>query len=520
MYIRILYVEQEIVGDETTPLENVLRADQERDWLLSEQKRLEERDQRRARRERRRERKLEKFRQARKRGEEVDSEEENAVWDEPIESDDEETSYDLRDIYERLNEIEAHKAEPRACAILVGLGFNREDIFNRPTREFSGGWRMRIALARALFLVPDVLILDEPTNHLDLNAVIWLENYLQNWKKTLLIASHERNFLSSIVNNIIHFHNNTLTTYKGDLFTFLKVRESNQRGQARKEDALKRQVKHQKEIVQKKGKAGAQAKQKIKTLESKKVKMDTDDPTISFYFPDPEQLVTEHVAVIRVVDASFGYSPDKPLFRSLNFGLDLQSRIAIVGPNGVGKSTLMLLMAGILKETNGYIERHRNLRVARFSQHHVDQLIMDVSPLSYLRSKFPDSQELEVRKHLGKMGLPGNHAVQSIATLSGGQKSRVALAELVWSRPHLLMLDEPTNHLDIEMVESLATALEEFTGGLMVVSHNQRLIELICNELWVVRSDGSVIQFKGTFEDYKQMVMSEIEETLASMLQN
>jgi len=201
-------------------------------------------------------------------------------------------------------------------------------------------------------------------------------------------------------------------------------------------------------------------------------------------------------------------------FKQMDFCVDLQSRIALVGPNGVGKSTLLKLMSGQLKETTGYVHRHRNLRIARFSQHHVDQLVMEQTPLQYFGTLFKDPNPQDVRQHLARFGLTGKLPLHPIASLSGGQKSRVALAELAWKLPHILLLDEPTNHLDMEMIESLGTALEEFEGGIVLVSHNQRLIELVCNELWVCNRDGTVKRFEGEFLDYKKMVISEIEKSL------
>jgi len=244
--------------------------------------------------------------------------------------------------------------------------------------------------------------------------------------------------------------------------------------------------------------------------------LDTDDPSLKFGFPEPEPL---GIPVLQLREASFGYSPDKTLFKDLDFGLDMESRIALVGPNGVGKSTLLMLMDGTLQETGGFVFRTRNLRLARFSQHHVDQLNMDQTPLVYLDHKFPlrdkdKCTEQDIRKHLGRFGLSGALALHSIVSLSGGQKSRVVLAELAWKNPHIMLLDEPTNHLDMEMIESLGKALKDFKGGIVLVSHNQRLIELVCNELWVVGKGGTVTRFDGDFQDYKKMVIHDIASQL------
>lgn len=504
-YIRILYVEQEISGDDLTPLESVLSADVERIWLLEQEKILtqeeKEAEDRLAEKEKMRAEKIEQ-------GIEFDEDD----FDDDEDEYKSKRSYDLRDIYDRLREIESAKAEAKAATVLAGLGFPINEIRVKKTKEYSGGWRMRIALARALFVQPDLLILDEPTNHLDLNAVIWLEDYLSNWKKTLLVVSHERNFLSNVATNIIHFHNQTMTTYKGDYDTFVKVRAMNQRAQGRKKDSQAKHEEKIKDFINKNKGKGGQVKSRQKMMNKfQPVILDTDDPSLCFGFPDPEPL---GIPVLQLREVSFKYSDQRPIFNELDFGVDMESRVAVVGPNGVGKSTLLKLMAGLLKETDGYVYRNRNLRIARFSQHHVDQLIMDQTPLEYMQSKFGDASPLEIRKHLGRFGLSGNLPLRSIQNLSGGQKSRVVLAEICWQNPHIMLLDEPTNHLDMEMIESLGEALLDFKGGIVLVSHNQRLVELITNELWVCGRDGSVTIFDGEFEDYKQEVIREIEETM------
>lgn len=472
-YLKILHVEQEVVGDDTLPIDSVLQADQERVWLLAEAKRL----------------------QALKDKETGEAEEEE----------EEERSYTLADIYERLRDIESDKAEAKAAQILAGLGFSQEEIRNKPTKEYSGGWRMRIALARALFSQPDLLLLDEPNNHLDLEACIWLENYLVDWKKTLVVVSHDSTFLNEFVDHIIHIHQKTLTTYKGDYDTFVKVRESNRRAKQKKADAAERKEKDLKMFIQKnKNKQGKSREKQLEKIE--KVQLDIEDPTMTFSFPESGGLGP---LPLKFKEVSFAYPGQKLLFKNLSFGIDTDSRIALVGRNGVGKSTLMSLMVGTIEPTGGDIERDRHMRVARFTQHHVDQLDLSVTVMEYMKERFPGARDQEIRQHVAKFGLNANLPNQKIQTLSGGQKSRVAFAELAWKKPHILFLDEPSNHLDVEAIESLAAALEAFDGGVVLISHNQYLVSLVCDEIWVV-GNNTVTRLEGTFADYKKLVAKEI----------
>jgi len=388
---------------------------------------------------------------------------------------------------------------------LCGLGFTRED-FNRQTSEFSGGWRMRIALAQALFLQPELLILDEPTNHLDLQAVIWLEAYLMKWKKTLLLVTHDASFLSNTCDHIIHYHNFTLTQYRGDYWQFLKAREVHLAGLKKKLDKQDKTAAKMKELKQrqKSGKNVAGAKSKIEKFESgEKVEMEVEEAVPKIMFPEPGPL---GLPVLQFQDVTFGYDPAKPLFKHLEFGVYMDSRIGLVGPNGAGKTTLIKLMSGDLKENSGNVARNTHLVMARFAQHHIDQLNMDMTPLEYMQSKFGDAQTQDVRQFLGRFGLRGGMALQRIGTLSGGQRSRLVFAEICWRSPHILLLDEPTNHLDMDTIEALIDGIREFKGGVVLISHHQRLIEAACNEVWIVR-EGEIERFDGDFEDYKKSVL-------------
>jgi len=416
-------------------------------------------------------------------------------------------SYTIQDIHERLLEIESQKAEPRAFAILSGLGFSDEDIRHKPTVEFSGGWRMRISLASALFVRPDLLILDEPTNHLDLEAVIWLERYLSlYWKKTLLLVSHDAAFLSETCNNIIHFHDQTLTTYRGDFYSYLRSREQREATQKNKASAQEKKFKKEKAMLERQGK-------KMKNQKGRKeeiVVVDREELPPDIHFPDidPDQYQT---AVVQFNDVSFGYTPDKVIFHDLDFGLYMNSRVGLVGPNGVGKSTLMKLMAGEVEGLSGEVKRISGLKVARFHQHHVDQLNMDSNPVEYIQSLFPQAQTADVRQYLGKFGVKGNMALQSINSLSGGEKSRVIFAALCYEPPHILLIDEPTNHLDMATIEVLITALRDYQGAVVLISHHQRLLEAACDELWLINRDGTIEGVEGGFRSYKNMVLDNME---------
>jgi len=351
-------------------------------------------------------------------------------------------------------------------------------------------------------------LLDEPTNHLDLHACFWLERYLSKWPKTLVVVSHEATFLNEVVDHIILLAEKTLHTYKGDYWHYVKARETEKRAEFKKKDKQDRKVNNLKEQIahgqgSKQGKTRRDQLAKIEV-----VKIERDDPSLRVSFPDPEKLPPP---LLRFCEASFGYDPNKPLFKNLDFGIDMDSKIALVGLNGVGKSTLMKLMAGELTETGGYVEKSRKIRIARFSQHHLEQLDASVSAVVYLQNKFGSGSQHELRQHLGQFGISGELATNPIEVLSGGQKSRVVLAELAWARPHILLLDEPSNHLDIDAVEALAQGLNEYQGGVVLISHNQRLISLVCNQILVVTKQGAVERFNGEFDEYKDSILAQMD---------
>jgi ATP-binding cassette, subfamily F, member 1 len=429
-----------------------------------------------------------------------------------------------------MTEVGSGSAEARASKILHGLGFT-EVMQRRATNLFSGGWRMRISLARALYIQPTVLLLDEPTNHLDLRAVLWLEEYLTRWKKTLIIVSHDRDFLNSVTSDIIHLHDQRLHYYRGNFAQFEEMYEQRRREANKEFDKFQKQLKAAKASGSKTGTDKADRIEK--TAKSKQAKnarkvgvYDDDtraaaagprkwnDYTVTFSFPEPTELPPP---LLQLIDASFKY-PGREDFglADLNIGIDMGSRVAIVGPNGAGKTTLMNLLAGDLQPTHGEQRKSHKLRVGRYNQHFVDALAFDTSPVEYLMTKFPDLglRPEHMRGTLGRFGLSGHHHLQPICKLSGGQKARVVFAAIALSNPHILLLDEPTNHLDMQSIDALADAIEEYDGGVLIISHDSRLLSRVCDdaeraEVWIVE-DGTVEVYDGDFDDYKSELIKEI----------
>ena len=350
-----------------------------------------------------------------------------------------------------------------------------------------------------------VLLLDEPTNHLDLHAVLWLETYLQGWNKTLVVVSHARSFLNNVCTDVLHFHNKSVTRYKGDYDRFEATKAEALRNNERHREAQEKTRAHMQAFVDRfrgNAKRASMVQSRVKALGRMECVAEIlEDPSLRFAFPAPEVL---SAPVLQLVDVAFGYQQDKPpLFSKVNLGLDMESRVALVGPNGIGKSTLLKVILGDLEPGSGQVSRAGRLRMGRFSQHHVDQLDLSLTALESFQKQYPSAKPLEIRAHLGGMGLGGNTALQKMTTLSGGQKSRVAFAQIMWQKPHLLLLDEPTNHLDLDAVEALIHALINFEGGLLVISHDEHLVASICEELWVA-SPGKVSLFKESFHEYRR----------------
>ncbi|GAB1301018.1 ATP-binding cassette sub-family F member 1 [Apodemus speciosus] len=491
--IDVLLCEQEVVADETPAVQAVLRADTKRLRLLEEERRLQGQ--------------LEQ-------GDDTAAEKLEKV---------EEMAQGTQ-VYEELRATGAAAAEAKARRILAGLGFDPE-MQNRPTQKFSGGWRMRVSLARALFMEPTLLMLDEPTNHLDLNAVIWLNNYLQGWRKTLLIVSHDQGFLDDVCTDIIHLDTQRLHYYRGNYMTFKKMYQQKQK------ELLKQYEKQEKKLKELKagGKSTKQAEKQTKEVLTRKQQKcrrknqdeESQEPpellkrpkeyTVRFTFPDPPPLSPP---VLGLHGVTFGYEGQKPLFKNLDFGIDMDSRICIVGPNGVGKSTLLLLLTGKLTPTNGEMRKNHRLKIGFFNQQYAEQLHMEETPTEYLQRSFNLPYQ-DARKCLGRFGLESHAHTIQICKLSGGQKARVVFAELACREPDVLILDEPTNNLDIESIDALGEAINEYKGAVIVVSHDARLITETNCQLWVVE-EQSVSQIDGDFDDYKREVLEALGEVMVN----
>ncbi|XP_046850189.1 ATP-binding cassette sub-family F member 3-like isoform X2 [Xenia sp. Carnegie-2017] len=471
--LSILHVEQEVVGDNTPALESVLQCDVRRNALIKEERMLTE------------------DLQSKSTGQ-ANSASENR----------------LAEVYAELEEIEADKAPARASVILAGLGFSPK-MQGQCTREFSGGWRMRLALARALFTRPDLLLLDEPTNMLDLNAIIWLENYLQNWSSTLLVVSHDRNFLDTVCTDIIYMHSSKLDSYKGNYEIFFKTKTEKLKNQQREYEAQQQYREHLQAFINRfryNANRAALVQSKIKILEKLPSLTAVEKETeVALRFPDCEDLSPP---ILQLDEVSFYYTKERIIFDKVSMSATMQSRIAVVGENGAGKTTLLKILLGELGPVQGLRHIHRNLKLGYFSQHHVDQLNMNLNSVQLLQTKFPGKPEEEYRRQLGSFGVSGELALRPIDSLSGGQKSRVAFAILVMLRPNFLILDEPTNHLDMETIEALGKALLKFQGGVILVSHDERLVRNVCSEIWLC-GRRTVRSIEGGFSEYRRILEDE-----------
>ncbi|KAJ3076109.1 hypothetical protein HDU98_005528 [Podochytrium sp. JEL0797] len=419
----------------------------------------------------------------------------------------------LEAIQTRLAELEVSGEERIALEILRGLGFSPELIATK-TKDLSGGWRMRISLARILFVKPTLMMLDEPTNHLDLEAVVWLEEYLVHNLEghTLVLTCHSQDTLNEVCTDIIHLYHQKLDYYKGDYSTFTKVRSEKTAlltKQAMKEEKKMQAIQGN---LEKTGtKSQTQAKQKLKNMEKENEKKKLQNKDLQEELIQDKELCIRFgecggglpPPVLKFNDCTFGYDPKKPLFTGLNFGLDLDARIALVGPNGAGKSTLLKLMLGTLEATSGSVERHHHLRIGQFNQHMGDQLDMERSAVEWLCMHFKDIKPQEMRREVGKFGLTGKSQVIPMKQLSDGQRRRVLFCYLGLHTPHMFLMDEPTNALDLETIDALAEAINEYDGGVVFVTHDFRLIDQVAKEIWIVK-DGTIQEFDGDIHDYKK----------------
>ncbi|QUC21436.1 uncharacterized protein UV8b_05679 [Ustilaginoidea virens] len=488
-HISILHVEQEIAGDDTTALQAVLDADVWRKVLLREQDELTaalaDLEARRAPL--------------------ADTSADAAKLD----LDKEAKDGKLGEIQAKLAEMESDKAESRAASILAGLGFSPERQ-QFATKTFSGGWRMRLALARALFCEPDLLLLDEPSNMLDVPSITFLSGYLQSYTSTVLVVSHDRAFLNEVATDIIYQHSERLDYYRGANFdSFYATREERKKIAKKEYETQMAHRAHLQAFIDKfryNAAKSSEAQSRIKKLEKMPVLTPPESEySVKFTFPDVEKLSPP---IIQMSEVSFGFTGGEPLLRNVDLDVQLDSRIGIVGPNGAGKTTILKLLIGKLQVNTGIVTAHPRLRIGFFAQHHVDALDLSVSAVSFMAKTYPGKTDEEYRRQLGAFGITGTTGLQKMALLSGGQKSRVAFACIAITNPHILVLDEPSNHLDIEAMDALAEALQAFQGGVLMVSHDVTMLQMVCTSLWVC-DKGTVEKFDGDVQAYKKKISAQ-----------
>jgi ATP-binding cassette subfamily F protein 3 len=455
--VRIGFVAQEAPGGSTTPLEAVLEADTERRRLL----------------------------------EAAETETDGVA---------------AAEIHERLLAIDAHAAPARAAGILSGLGFDHRDQ-QRPLSAFSGGWRMRVALAAALFAEPDLLLLDEPTNHLDLEASLWLAEFLRLYRRTLLLVSHDRQFIDEVVDHILHLGERRLTLYNGGYETFLRTRRemlARQQALAAKQEQQRKHLQSFVDRFRAKATKASQAQSRLKMLARlEPVALAESEAPVRFEFPEPPDLAPPLLAFD---DVAVGYAPGEPVLRHLDLRLDPDDRIALLGANGNGKSTLAKLIAGRLAPMSGHQMRSGKLRCGFFAQHQIEELDPGATPFDHLARLMPKAPPEAIRARLARFGFGVDKVFVKASNLSGGEKARLNFALMTHEAPPLLILDEPTNHLDIEAREALVAALNEFAGAVVLISHDWHLLSLTVDRLWLV-ADGTARPWEGDLEDYRRYLL-------------
>jgi ATP-binding cassette subfamily F protein 3 len=459
---RIGYIAQETPAGAATPFETVLAADVERARLLHE-------------------------------AEETDD------------------AHRLGDIHDRLNAIGAHAAPARAARILVGLGFD-EAMQQRPLDSFSGGWRMRVALAALLFSGPDLLLLDEPSNHLDLEATLWLENFLKGYRATMLIVSHERDLLNNVADHILHLEAGKLTLYPGgyDAFETQRAERLAQLESARANQAVQR-ARLQDYIARNSARASTakQAQSRVKALaRMAPIAAVAEDPSLTFDFPSPAELKPP---LVQLDMAAVGYAPGNPVLSRLDLRLDPDDRLALLGRNGNGKTTLARLLAAQLPAMGGEMRASGKLKVGYFTQYQVEELNGDETPLQHMTRLMPGATPAAVRAQLGRFGFSGLKAVMRVGDMSGGERARLALALITREAPHLLILDEPTNHLDVDAREALVQALNDYRGAVVLVSHDRHMLELTTDRLVLV-DGGTAREYAGSLDDYTDLILGRNQE--------
>ena len=413
----------------------------------------------------------------------------------------------VSEIHLRLADIDSHTAEPRASSILKGLGFGNESQL-RPTKSFSGGWRMRVALAGLLFSKPDILLLDEPTNFLDLEGVFWLEKFLYKYPHTVLIISHDRALLNKAVNSILHVNNETLKLYSGNFDLFDEQRREELRHQLAAAKKQKDRKKHMQSYVDRfryQANKAKQAQSRIKMIEKMQpIAVEDANRSVRFSFPNPEELSPP---LISMEEVKVGYGSEV-ILKNINLRLDQDDRIALIGANGEGKSTFAKLLSGQLVPFSGNFNVQNKLRIGFFAQHQIEDLTPRETPLDHLKSALSKESPSNLRSKLASFGINSEIADNKVGSLSGGQKARLSLLLATLSAPHILILDEPTNHLDMESREALIRALAEYSGAVIIVSHDLNILSLTANKLWLVKNQ-EVREYREDLNSYRDMLLKE-----------
>ncbi|WP_105402931.1 ATP-binding cassette domain-containing protein [Neorhizobium sp. T7_12] len=414
----------------------------------------------------------------------------------------------IADIQMRLVDIDAHSAEARAASILAGLGFSQE-AQSRPASSFSGGWRMRVALASVLFAEPDLLLLDEPTNYLDLEGTLWLEDYIRRYPHTVIIISHDRDLLNNAVNAIVHLDQKKLTFYRGgyDQFERQKAEADELQTKAKaKNEAARKHLQSFIDRFKAKATKARQAQSRVKALERMgTVAAVIEDHVQPITFPEPEKQPASPIVAIQ--NAAVGYEPGKPILKNITLRIDNDDRIALLGSNGNGKSTFAKFIASRLKAESGDIRLAPSLKIGFFAQHQLDDLVPADSPVAHVRRLMPDAPEAKVRARVAQMGLATEKMATAAKDLSGGEKARLLMGLAAFHAPNLLILDEPTNHLDIDSRRALIEALNDYEGAVILISHDRHLIEATVDRLWLV-NNGTVSNFEGDMEEYRNLIVS------------
>lgn len=420
----------------------------------------------------------------------------------------------LAHLYSEMEAIDGYTANSRAATLLSGLGFTTEQETSE-VKQFSGGWRMRLNLAQALMCRSDILLLDEPTNHLDLDAVIWLETWLKNYKGTLLLISHDRDFLDNVADNIVHIENQKMTLYSGNYSAFEVRRAEYLSSQQSAYEKQQREVQHMHKFVERfkaKASKAKQAQSRVKALERMELIAPAHvDSPFNFSFKQADKMPNPLVTLDEV---AIGYT-EQPLLSKIKLAIHPGDRIGLLGHNGAGKSTLIKLLSGELKALAGECTAAKDLNIGYFAQHQVEQLDFAASPLLHLQRLDPKATESDLRKYLGGFAFNNDMAIDPVAPLSGGEKARLVLALVVYQRPNLLLLDEPTNHLDLEMRHALTVAMQEYEGAMIIVSHDRHLLRTVTDNLLLV-ADGRVTEFDGSLEDYRNLLSQQSKKSSVS----